>query len=154
MRYYAGGGGAFGRQWVGMDLWEMAYDKVASRLREYGILVDRPELDGAVNENGMMRFNEYRLTLIDNKDKGEEFPARTDDNEVASPALNLRRPRPSEPWQQLSNALIRRILVAAQGRNGWWGARVAGGRWRRISFIWIRSARSRRGVKTILLTGY
>ena len=107
-----------GRQWVGMDIWEMAYDKVASRLREYGILVDRPELDGAVNENGMMRFNEYRLTLIDNKDKGEEFPARTDDNEVAAPALNLRRPRPTEPWQQLSNALIRRILVAAQGRNG------------------------------------
>ena len=107
-----------GRQWVGMDLWEQAYDKVASRLREYGILVDRPELDGALNENGMMRFNEYRLTLIDNKDKGEEFPARTDDNEVAAPALNLRRPRPTEPWQQLSNALIRRILVAAQGRNG------------------------------------
>ena len=107
-----------GRQWVGMDLWEQAYDQVASRLREYGILVDRPELDGALNENGMMRFNEYRLTLIDNKEKGEEFPARTDDNEVAAPVLNLRRPRPTEPWQQLSNALIRRILVAAQGRNG------------------------------------
>ena len=107
-----------GRQWVGMDLWEQAYDQVASRLREYGILVDRPELDGALNENGMMRFNEYRLTLIDNKDKGEEFPARTDDNEAAAAALNLRRPRPTEPWQQLSNALIRRILVAAQGRNG------------------------------------
>ena len=107
-----------GRQRVGMDLWDQAYGKVASRLREYGILVDNPELDGALNENGMMRFNEYRLTLIDNKDKREEFPARTDDNQVAALALNLRRPRPTEPWQQLSNALIRRILVAAQGRNG------------------------------------
>ena len=107
-----------GRQWVGMDIWEQAYDKVTSRLREYGILVDDPQLDGQPNENGMLRFTEYGLTLIDNKEKGEEFPARTDDNEVAAPALNLRRPRPTEPWQQLSNALMRRILNVAQQRNG------------------------------------
>ena len=107
-----------GRQWVGMDIWEQAYGKVTSRLREYGILVDDSALDGEFNEKGMLQFAEYRLVLIDNKDKGDEFPARTDADEVAAPALNLRRRRPTEPWQQLSNALMRRILVVAQGRNG------------------------------------
>ena len=107
-----------GRQWVGMDIWEQAYGKVTSRLREYGILVDDSALDGEFNEKGMLQFGEYRLVLIDNKDKGDEFPARTDADEVAAPALNLRRRRPTEPWQQLSNALMRRILVVAQGRNG------------------------------------
>ena len=107
-----------GRQWVGMDIWEQAYSKVTERLREYNILTDDPEQDGQPNENGMLQFAEYSLTLIDNKEKGEEFPARTDDNEVAAPALNLRRPRPTEPWQQLSNSLMRRILNVAQQRNG------------------------------------
>ena len=107
-----------GRQWVGMDIWEKAYGEVTNRLREYGILVDDPEQDGQTNESGMLQFTEYRLNLIDNKEKGEEFPARTDDNEVAAPSLRLRTRRPTEPWQQMSNALMRRILIAAQGRNG------------------------------------
>ena len=107
-----------GRQWVGMDIWEQAYSKVTERLREYNILTDDPEQDGQANESGMLQFAEYSLTLIDNREKGEEFPARTDDNEVAAPALNLRRPRPTEPWQQLSNALMRRILNVAQERGG------------------------------------
>ena len=107
-----------GRQWVGMDIWEQAYSKVTERLREYNILTDDPEQDGQPNESGMLQFAEYGLTLIDNKEKGEEFPARTDDNEVAAPALNLRRPRPTEPWQQLSNALMRCILNVAQQRGG------------------------------------
>ena len=107
-----------GRQWVGMDIWEQAYSKVTERLREYNILTDDPEQDGRFNESGMLQFAEYGLTLIDNREKGEEFPARTDDNEVAAPALNLRRSRPTEPWQQLSNAAMRRILNVAQQRGG------------------------------------
>ncbi len=107
-----------GRQWVGMDIWEQAYTKVTDRLRENAILVGDPNLEGQANANGMLHFTEYRLNFIDNKDKGEEFPARTDDNEVAAPSLRLRTRRPTEPWQQLSNALMRRILIAAQGRNG------------------------------------
>ncbi len=102
-----------GRQWVGMDIWEQAYSKVTERLREWNILTDDPEKDGQPNENRMLQFAEYSLTLIDNKEQGEEFPAQTDDNEVAAPALNLRRPRPTEPWQQLSNALMRCILNLA-----------------------------------------
>ena len=74
-------------------------------------------MEGQPNANGMLQFTEYRLNFINNKDKGEEFPARTDDNEVAAPSLRLRTRRPTEPWQQLSNALMRRILIAAQGRN-------------------------------------
>ena len=106
-----------GRQWVGMDIWEQAYSKVTERLRENGILVDDPNLEGQPNENGMLQFTEYRLNFINNKDKGEEFPERTDDNEVAAPSLRLRTRRPTEPWQQLSNVMMRRILTAAQGRN-------------------------------------
>ncbi len=107
-----------GRQWVGMDIWERAYTEVTNRLRENNILVDDPDLEGQPNVNGMLQFAEYRLNFIDNKDKGEEFPARTDDNEVAAPSLRLRTRRPTEPWQQLSNALMRRMLIAAQGRSG------------------------------------
>lgn len=107
-----------GRQWVGMDIWEKAYTEVTNRLREYNILVDDTEQEGRFNDNGMLQFTEYRLTLIYNREKGEKFPARTDDNEVAAPSLNLKRRRPTEPWQQLSNALMRRILNVAQQRNG------------------------------------
>ena len=107
-----------GRQWVGMDIWERAYTEVTNRLRENKILVDDPEQEGRLNDNGMLQFTEYRLNLIDNKEKGEEFPPRTDDNEVAAPSLRLRSRRPTEPWQQLSNALMRHVLMAAQGRNG------------------------------------
>ena len=106
-----------GRQWVGMDIWQQAYDKVTNRLSREGILVEDPELEGEHNESGMLRFTEHSLILINNKDQGEEFPARTDDNEVAAPSLRLRTRRPTEPWQQMSNALMRRILTAAQGRN-------------------------------------
>ena len=106
-----------GRWWVGMDIWEQAYGKVTDRLRENGILVDDPEQEGKPNANGMLQFTEYRLNLIDNKEKGEQFPARTDDNETAAPVLRLKTRRPTEPWQQLSNALMRRILIVAQGRN-------------------------------------
>ena len=107
-----------GRQWVGMDIWELAYTEVINRLRENNILVDDPDLEGQSNASGMLQFTEYRLNFIDNKGKGEEFPTRTDDNEVAAPSLRLRTRRPTEPWQQLSNAQMRRILIAAQGRNG------------------------------------
>ncbi len=107
-----------GRQWVGMDIWDNAYTEVTNRLRHYGILTDDPKQDGQLNENGALQFTEYRLNLIDNKGKGEQFPARSDDNEVAAPVLNLRLQRPMEPWQQLSNALMRRILNEAQQRNG------------------------------------
>ena len=106
-----------GRQWVGMDIWERAYAEVTRRLREEGILVDESDQDGQRNENGMLQFTEYRLNLIDNKEKGEEFPERTDDNEIAAPSLRLRTRRPTAPWQQLSNGLMRRILIKAQGRN-------------------------------------
>ncbi len=115
-----------GRQWVGMDIWDQAYSRVTSRLREYGILVDDPEQEGKRNENGMLQFAEYSLTLIDNREKGEEFPARTDDNEAAAPVLNLKRRRPTEPWQQITNALMRRILNVAQQRNGLTGCAGCG----------------------------
>ena len=107
-----------GRQWVGMDIWEKAYTEVTNRLRGNGILVDDPEQEGQINENGMLQFTEYRLNFIDNKEKGKEFPARTDDNEVAAPILRLKTQRPTEPWQEISNALMRRILNVAQERNG------------------------------------
>ena len=115
-----------GRQWVGMDIWDQAYSRVTSRLREYGILVDDPEQEGKRNENGMLQFAEYSLTLIDNREKGEEFPARTDDNEAAAPVLNLKRRRPTEPWQQITNALMRRILNVVQQRNGLTGCAGCG----------------------------
>ena len=107
-----------GRQWVGMDIWERAYAEVTSRLRDHGILTDDPAQEGQPNANGRLQFTEYRLNFINNKEKGAQFPERTDDNEVATSALRLRTRRPTEPWQQLSNAMMRRILTVAQSRDG------------------------------------
>ena len=106
-----------GRQWVGMDIWERAYAEVTSRLRDHGILTDDPVQEGQPNPNGRLQFTEYRLNFINNKSKGAQFPERTDDNEVAASALRLRTRRPTEPWQQLSNAMMRRILTVAQIRD-------------------------------------
>ena len=93
-----------GRQWLGMDIWEGAYDSVVARLR--------------AEPDERMQILASQMMFINNRELGQQFPERTDDNEVAAPALRLRTRRPSAPWQQLSNALMRSILASAQQRNG------------------------------------
>ena len=93
-----------GRQWVGMDIWEGAYDRVVERLR--------------AQPDAAMHILASQVTFINNHGQGEQFPARTDDNEVAAPALRLKTRRPTEPWQQINNTLMRRILTAAQRHDG------------------------------------
>ena len=55
-------------------------------------MVDRPELDGALNENGMMRFNEYRLTLkgLQNDNRRERWMK---DRKLAEEMQSLARMR-------------------------------------------------------------
>lgn len=91
------------RQWVGMDIWDGAYDRVVERLR--------------AEPDARMQILASQMVFINNRELGQQFPPRTDGNETAAPALRLRTRRPTEPWQQLSNALMRRILTAAQQRN-------------------------------------
>ena len=93
-----------GRQWLGMDIWEGAYDSVVARLR--------------AEPDERMQILASQMMFINNRELGQQFPERTDDNEVAAPALRLRTRRPSAPWQQLSNALMRSILASAQQHNG------------------------------------
>ena len=55
-----------GRQWVGMDIWEGAYDRVVERLR--------------AQPDAAMHLLASQVTFINNRGRSEQFPARTDDN--------------------------------------------------------------------------
>lgn len=65
----------FGRQWVGMDIWEKAHQVVVQRLEQEALLGE---------------FKLGDIPLID------EPPARTDDGETASPFLRVKK-RIKEP---------------------------------------------------------
>ncbi len=83
-----------GRRWIGIDVWEGAYDLVAQRLNDSRQLLTEipPEV--------------VKLT---------DPPERTDYAETSPvPDLKLKAQREPEPWEKLSRADITRILSAAQ----------------------------------------
>ncbi len=91
-----------GRQWVGMDIWDEAYKQVMERMERDTVL----------------RFDDTSHVTLPQVHYTSKSPARTDENEVAVPALRLKIQRPSEPWQKISHKGMMNILVAAQATSG------------------------------------
>ena len=83
-----------GRRWIGMDLWDGAYDIVRQRMEDNRQLLANP--------NAPIIYT-------------EDAPIRTDGGDDA-PAFELRmqKQRPKEQWQKLSHARMREILIEAQ----------------------------------------
>ena len=96
-----------GRQWVGMDIWDGAYDIVLARLEKEGLAVPDP------------RDAQGRMIAFGDVHYRRDVPERTDDGEEAAPKLKLKLRRGTEPWQRLSHAEIRAHLLEAQSsRDG------------------------------------
>ena len=84
------------RQWVGMDLWDGAYEIVKCRMEDNRQLLADPN---------------PQIILRDEND----LPIRTDGGEDAPTfELQLQTQRPVERWQKLSHAEMRDILYDAQ----------------------------------------
>ena len=87
------------RQWVGMDIWDGAYEVVKQRMEDNRQLLT--EADPQI----------HYVT---------EPPERTDDAEEAVPFLQVteryKAKRPVEAWQKLTHAQIREHLAEAQGQ--------------------------------------
>ena len=95
-----------GRQWVGIDIWEGAYQMILRRLRSEGLAT--PE--GAYYDDeqpNLLTEGDVRLAT--------RPPERTDDGDAAPTLrLTLRRRLPAERWQKLSHAEMRAELEDAQ----------------------------------------
>ncbi len=83
-----------GRQWVGMDLWDGAYEIVRRRMEDNRQLLANPNAPIIYTEDAPER-----------DDGGEDAPAFD---------LPLRKRRVAEAWQRLSHAEMRDILYDAQ----------------------------------------
>ena len=94
-----------GRQWLGMDIWEGAYDVVKERLEKIGLTTD------AANDTRLITLGDIIYT--------QTAPVRTDetDDDPDVPDLNLRPQRVKANWEKLSHAEMRDTLADAQA-NG------------------------------------
>lgn len=92
-----------GRQWVGVDIWDGAYQTVLDRLEAEGLAI--PD-DGGEKQGQLLTFGDVHYR--------NEPPERTDEGEVAAPVLRLKLQRPVEPWQRLTHAQIVSHLLDAQ----------------------------------------
>ncbi len=89
-----------GRQWIGIDIWDGAYQTVLDRLQRECL-----EVPGV--ENIRLPFSQVHYWT--------EPPERTDyDPSPAVPDLRLKVMRPPEPWERLSRDEMTAILAAAQ----------------------------------------
>ena len=95
-----------GRQWIGMDIWDGAYQMVANRMAR-----ERMAPKGAAPRLGQQTFN---ATIHYETNP----PTPTDANEIPVPDLRLRIQRPKEPWQLLTNREVRTVLAKAQEIEG------------------------------------
>ncbi len=91
-----------GRQWVGMDIWDGAYQTVLTRLEQEGLAVENADPE----QPHLMTFGDVLYLTAP--------PERTDDNEVAAPSFKLRTRRPVEPWQRITHRGMVNILAQAQ----------------------------------------
>ena len=83
-----------GRRWIGMDLWDGAYDIVRQRMEDNRQLLANPNAPIIYTEDAPQR-----------DDGGDDAPTFE---------LRLQRQRPKEQWQKLSHARMREILIEAQ----------------------------------------
>ena len=91
-----------GRRWVGMDIWDGAYQTVLTRLEQEGLAVQ----DADPKQPHLMTFGDVLYLTAP--------PERTDDNEVAAPSFRLKTKRPVEPWQRITHRGMVNILAQAQ----------------------------------------
>lgn len=94
-----------GRRWVGIDLWDKAYETVLNRLRDERL--NTPDYKG-MSPQQIMNLTQGEVYYTNRP------PVRTDDDSVAAPFLRVRMQRPKEPWQRLSHRVMRAILADAQ----------------------------------------
>ena len=92
-----------GRQWVGIDIWDGAYEQVIRRLEQEGLAGPDTATD--------------RLFTLGDLTLTNEPPERTDDGEEAAPELRVTSRRALAGWQRLSHKEIVEYLVGAQA-NG------------------------------------
>ncbi len=82
-----------GRQWVGMDIWDGAFDIVKQRMEDNRqLLEDIPEI--------------YYSTAP---------PVRTDDGEGAAPTLKLKVRMPEPPGPKMTHAEMKAVLIGNHG---------------------------------------
>lgn len=126
-----------GRQWIGIDIWDGAYQTVLDRLQ-------RECLDVPGVANIRLPFNQVHYLT--------EPPERTDyDPSPSVPDLRLKVMRPPEPWEKLSRDEMTAILAAAQATTD--GVICAGcGRILEIEFMELDhiTPKSDRGANHIL----
>ena len=91
-----------GRQWVGIDIWDGAYQTVLTRLEQEGLAVK----DADPKQLHLMTFGDVHYLTSP--------PERTDDDEVAAPNFRLKVQRPVEPWQRITHRGMVNILAQAQ----------------------------------------
>lgn len=91
-----------GRQWIGMDVWDGAYQMVLDRLQAEGLAVD--------GDSGgkLLTFGEVHYSTAP--------PIRSDDNDVAAPAFKLKSRRFEEPpGPRMTRAEMKQTLIEDHG---------------------------------------
>ena len=101
-----------GRQWVGIDLWEGAYDEVTKRMREKLNLAEK----GIPAEgDGILSFGTVQFLTDPPKredDDDGDFPNTPEITAIRHYSL------PKAPWQKLQKDEIRKHLADAQNLTG------------------------------------
>ena len=92
------------RQWVGMDIWDDAYQTVLERLEQEKLAVRETE---QAKQPHLIAFGDVHYK--------KDAPIRTDDNEIAAPMPKLKIQRPKEAWQKITHKQIVKALNQAQG---------------------------------------
>ena len=127
-----------GRHWIGIDIWDGAYQTVLDRLEQENLKV--------ADESKRLNFGEVYLRTTP--------PQRTDYDETPSaPDLRLRAQRAPEPWERLSREDMTRILAVAQADSNGEGVICAGcGRVLEVEFMELDhiTPKSGRGANNIL----
>ena len=88
-----------GRKWIGIDIWDKAYETILERLDKIGFDVD----DNSHLPSGRNVFY------------SQAPPVRSDDNETAAPNLKVRVRFPEPPGPKLSRDQMFAILVEQNG---------------------------------------
>ena len=89
------------RRWVGMDIWDGAYNQVKERLERDTVL----------------RFDDSSHVTLPQVHYLTTPPERTDAHEVAARKLELPAARLLEPWQTLTHRQMVRVLAEAQASS-------------------------------------
>ena len=92
-----------GRQWVGIDIWDGAYDQVLQRLQKEGLTAP----DSSRDDNRMFVFGNVTYR--------QEPPARTDGGETAAPFLQVTERVDEPPGPRWTRAEMYEHLLTQHG---------------------------------------